>query len=179
MTMIIDGSSGATFPDSSVQASAGKVIQVVQAVKTDTFATTTGTTWADISGLSATITPKSATSKILVMFDVKGAGQNGASVINIRLVRGSTPIYIGDAAGSRPQVSGGQSYYGANALYINQIGGQYLDSPATTSPVTYKVQLTADNTSVVVYINRTETDRGTAPYDARTASSITLMEIAA
>ena len=159
----------------------GHVIQVVQAVKTDTYATTPGAVWADISDLSISITPSKATSKILVIVDLKAAGTAGSSVVRSRLLRDSTPIYVGNAAGSRPQVLG--QYYGGGAsgdiYFMAQIGGTYLDSPSTTSQITYKLQIGGDSTSSTVYVNRTQSNRDTAYYDGQASSSITLMEIAA
>ena len=166
-------------PDAN--APSGSVIQVVQVVKTDPAAGTIGAVWADISGMSASITPSSASSKILVIVDIKGSGGAGYSVIRTRLLRNSTPIYVGDAASNRPQ-SLGQYYQGSqadNIHYIAQLGGTFLDSPATTSSVTYKVQVGADGTSQVIFLNRTQGDRDVTTYDSRVAASITLMEIAA
>jgi hypothetical protein len=166
-------------PDAN--APSGSVIQVVQAVKTDAFVGSVGAQWADVAGLSATITPSSSSSKILVLVDMKGAGAQDATVIRSRLVRGGTPIYFGDASSNRP-LGMGQFYISSGGLgvyYLAQLGGAFLDSPATTSPVTYKTQVGADNNSLVLYINRTQGDRDTAYNDVRSASSITLMEIAA
>jgi hypothetical protein len=163
------------------QLPAGSVLQVIQSVKTDTFATSPGAIWADVSGLSASITPTSATSKILISVDMKAAGQGGTSQVRSRLLRNSTAIYVGDAAGNRPQ-SMGQFYIGDrpdNIYYLAQIGGTFLDSPATTSSITYKMQIGADSNILVVYVNRTQDDRNTTYFDSRCVSSITLMEIAA
>lgn len=200
MTAIINGSSPSiTFSDGTTQATSavvsgkvpstimptGSVIQVVQSVKTDALVGVAGAQWADVPGqggvgsFSATITPSSASNKILVTVDLKMSGNAGNSVVRSRLLRNSTPIYIGDAAGSRPQ-SMGQFYIGAvadNVYYLAQVGGTYLDSPATTSAITYKVQYGSDGTFQFSYINRTQDDRNTTYFDSRIAASITLMEI--
>ena len=169
-----------TIPRSAM--TAGAILQVVQVVKTDSLASSVGATWADVPGMSASITPTSTSSKILVTVDMKGSGGQDYSVIRSRLLRGSTPIYVGDAASSRPQ-SMGQFYIASGGAgggyYLAQLGGTFLDSPATTSSVTYKVQFGADGTSQVVFINRTQGDRDNANYDSRVAATITLMEIAA
>jgi len=156
----------------------GSVIQVASATKTDTFASTTGATWADITGLSVNITPTSTSSKVLVLVDVKGSGSVGSTTIRTRLVRGSTAIYVGDAASNRPQGLGQFYIDGSNQYYIAQLGGVFLDSPASTSQLTYKVQVGADSTAVTVYVNRTQNDRNETGVDSRVASSITVMEIA-
>jgi hypothetical protein len=181
MTMIIDGTNGLTFNNSTVQASAGVVLQVVSTTKSDTFSTTS-TSFTDVTGLSVSITPKFATSKIFVIFNVyTSANQNSASA-PIRLVRDSTAIDIGDAASSRPRVSG--IFYTGDVSASPQVSlgvaaNNFLDSPATTSALTYKIQMLSANGSVTMYVNRTSADRDTATFDARTASSITVMEIAA
>jgi hypothetical protein len=155
------------------------IVQVIQAVKTNTFAATPGALWADVSGLSVSITPTSSSNKILVIVDMKASGTAGASIVRSRLLRGSTAIYIGDASSNRPRDMG--QFYGGdgndNGYYMAQIGGTYLDSPATTSTTTYKLQIGGDSDGSTVYVNRTNNDRDNTYYDSRGASSITVMEI--
>lgn len=152
-------------------------VQVVQTVKSDTFSANPGqNTWVDVTGLSVSITPTSATNKILVFIDVAVGTSTittGASVI--RLVRGSTPIYLGDAAGSR--ALGISSFPYPLAEYaIIRYSGVFLDSPATTSATTYKYQIAGESTGYTVYVNRCGYD-GNRWEDPRVASSITVMEI--
>jgi hypothetical protein len=181
MTTIIDGSTGVTFPvtaggTSAVQASSSKVLQIVTVNKTDTFSMSSGT-WTDVTGLSASITPSSSSSKILVLASVAIGGADNFGYI--RLIRGSTVIDVGDAASNRPQVTGALVYpYNPPVYSLTQIPVTYLDSPATTSATTYKIQLRW-GTSGTVYINRTASDRDTTDYEWRTPSNIVLMEIAA
>ena len=152
----------------------GKVLQVVSTTKTDTF-TTSSASMTDVTGLSVSITPSSASNKILVLLSLTISGQDGVSGAGYQLVRGSTAICIGDAAGSRIRISGGIGYLGNTNVYTT-ISGSFLDSPATTSATTYKVQV---GKGMNVFINRTEANTdGTEVYQARTASTITLMEIA-
>jgi hypothetical protein len=166
---------------------AGSVLQVVQATKTDAMAAAAGAQWANVPGqggvgtFSATITPSSASNKILIIVDMKGAATADVTVVRSRLLRGATPIYIGDASGSA--VQGMAEFYipGANGIfYTAQLGGTYLDSPATTSATTYSMQYGSDSNTApyISYINRTQGDRGTAYNDIRCAASIILMEIA-
>ena len=131
MSMIIDGSSGATFPDSSVQAASSKVLQVVQSTF-NTAVSTASSTFSDV-GLAASITPKFATSKILVMVTLSQCGKaNTNTSLKLRLLRGSTVIaYMADIIGYTDTVTNNI----ASSAAIN-----YLDSPATTSATTYKVQ---------------------------------------
>lgn len=151
----------------------GTVLQVVQAVKSDTF-TSASTSYVDVTGLSATITPSSTSSKILVAVELNGSGTVGISVLFFQIVRNSTAIGIGNTAGNRTSAT--NSLYAGTAGTLAFSGGTFLDSPATTSAITYKVQLKA-NTTATSYINRAEIDNDGAAW-ARTISTITLMEIA-
>lgn len=180
ISQISNASIAAAAGISTSKLGAGTVLQVVQVVKSDTFAGTPGAQWLDIPGLSVSITPSSASNKILIIVDVKGAGTAGNSIVRTRLLRGSTAIYVGDTASNRPLVLG-QFYIGTqadNIHYLAQLGGTFLDSPATTSSTTYKIQVGSDGNDRTCYINRTQGDRDNAYYDSRSASSITLMEIA-
>lgn len=160
---------------------AGAILQVVQTVKTDTtsFVSTTTNTFADISGMSVSITPSSASSKILVFYTAN-VSQSAGATIHLRLIRGSTSIFQGDAVGNR---IGSTQVWRPNATqYTYDIGpltGMYLDSPATTSATTYKLQGTLGVTyNGTFYLNRSPTDDN-FDYSGRTASSITVMEVAA
>lgn len=145
--------------------STNRIIQVQSVFKADAF-TSSAASWTDITGLSVSITPTSSSSTILVMVNVTGS--NAASDGQVRLVRNGTAIGISTA---------GTTYNGFGKIngfnYSSLLMGQnYVDSPATTSATTYKVQLyTVGSTS---YINR-------APIDTLhgTVSSIVVMEIAA
>lgn len=158
--------------------SAGKVLQVLQAVKTDAFSTTS-TSLVDVSGLSVNITPSSTSSKILVHVDLFLSAS--FFIGQAQLVRGTTQIYKADTAGNRPTNSITFSQNPSNDGISQRSSIMYLDSPATTSQVTYKVQASTridGQSGGVFYINRTTQDRDTIGYDARGVSSITVMEIA-
>lgn len=154
---------------------AGAILQVLQVVKTDTTSETSST-YADISGMTINITPSASSSKILFIADLSIGHTAGNHVI--RMIRGSTDIYSADAASSRPISSGGTNADFTSATYTNtNIHKTYLDSPSSTSQLTYKIQWRTGY-SGTVYLNRTHNDRDNANYDARTASSITVMEVA-
>jgi hypothetical protein len=156
---------------------AGNVLQVVQTVKTDTFSVT-GTTWTDITGYSVNITPSSSSNKILVLADLSLG--TDFFYTYARLLRDSTPIHIGDTAGDRPLPTATTGWYagtGYDTYGLTQSSIQYLDSPATTSQITYKFQMRHYSTNTG-YLNRTAADRNSTIYDPRTASTITVMEIA-
>jgi hypothetical protein len=153
----------------------GGILQVVQGVKTDTF-TTTSTSFTAVTGLSATITPRSTSSKILVMAQVSHALASGAGYGHFRFSGGNTSSYVGASPGSRiPGVFGGAVSANANgALLASSMS--YLDSPNTTSSVTYGVEVRqAFNGSVV--INAASQDDNDSSR-SRGASSITLIEVA-
>ena len=147
-------------------------VQVQSVVKTDTF-TMASTTFTDITGLSVSITPTSASNKILIIANVNHVGTTSTSASGIRLMRDSTPIGIGDAAGSRPRTSGGESY-GNYGVTLTGDAIMFLDSPATTSATTYKIQI--QTYSSTAYVNRSQVDSDNNAY-FRGMSSITVMEI--
>ena len=137
---------------------AGSVIQVVSATYNTQVSTTTNVQ-AD-TGLTATITPKSATSKILVVVDQNGCGKETSdTAINLLLYRNATVIaYPGQVVG----------YTGTTGLsFVGTIGATILDSPATTSATTYKTTFSSWQNNARVYVQ----------FQA-SWSTITLMEIA-
>ena len=156
------------------QLPAGSVIQVVSTTKTDTWSASLPN-WADITGMSVSITPSSASNKILVIVNLSFMATGGGSH-GYRLVRNSTPISIADAAGSRPLFSGAVQDGNINTSFILSSATTHLDSPSSTSSVTYKLQAfgTYDGT---IYVNTSSADRNASNYDGRTTSSITVMEI--
>jgi hypothetical protein len=151
--------------------SAGLFYQAVETQKTDTFSTSS-TSYTDVTGLSATITPTSASSRILVL--VTGmVSSNSSPVQHIKVVRGVTDIFIGAASGSRTQASSGVYTAGTNEIQSLCIAG--IDSPATTSATTYKIQTRASS-AANVYFNRNDSDTDSA-INPRGRSSIILVEI--
>tara|TARA_A100001035_G_scaffold112162_1_gene87932 strand:+ start:122 stop:643 length:522 start_codon:yes stop_codon:yes gene_type:complete len=152
----------------------GSIIQVVSTTKTDTFSTSSSS-FTDITGLSASITPKFSTSKILVLTHVTGNG-NGSTRVNFRLMRDSTAICIGDTNGSRCRTFGG-IFAPNNDNTTETVSAVHLDSPATSSAVTYKVQVT-NQSGNAVYVNRSDSYTEHSTHNSGT-SSITVMEISA
>ena len=159
----------------------GHVIQVLSATKTDTasFSSSNTNTFVDLPNLSVTITPSATSSKILVFFTVN-VGQSTTATIHVRLVRGSTPIYVGDASGgSRLQDSAIlRSASSPYSLEVGNLQGTFLDSPSTTNATVYKLQgVLGASYSGTFHVNSSAADSN-ADYSGRTASSITVMEIA-
>jgi len=157
---------------------AGSVVQVVSATKTDTFATTSSTTYVDVTGLSVSITPASNSNKILIIASISVGAQLNAWP-SIRLLRGSTNICIGDASSNRDPVTG--TFYNsdtAGEVGLSCVAISFLDSPATTSSTTYKIQTKGRTSFGAGYVNRTYADNDDAFSGKRAASTITVMEIA-
>jgi hypothetical protein len=148
---------------------AGKVGQVVSASKVDTF-TTTSSSFVDVTGMTATITPTSASSTVLVIVNAQFASNNSFSSIGI-LLRGATSVGGGTPAGSRPGAILGVNSTSNGALPNTNI---FIDTPATTSATTYKMQARTDGGTF--YLNRTSDDSDVS-HRPRFASSIILIEI--
>tara|TARA_R100000234_G_scaffold30099_1_gene17624 strand:+ start:120 stop:728 length:609 start_codon:yes stop_codon:yes gene_type:complete len=175
-TLTLPGDADGTILTSN--SATGKILQVLSTPKTDTFSRTDGDTWGDITGLSQAITAASANNKILVIADVK-IGHSGNPDLHIKIIRDSTDIYIGAAASNRQQTSFGTQTIGHNftSQRMEQVHLTFLDTAPDTSSHTYKVQI-RNNKGGTVYINRTHNDTDNDEYP-RTASSITVMEVAA
>jgi len=157
----------------------GKILQVVSTIKTDTFssAKTAGET-VDVTGLSVTITPTSASSTILLYGSVQGSNSTGPSNnVAWYFQRGATPIGIGDVASSRSRITAAQYGAGYANLGIGNASMLIEDSPATTSATTYKITLLC-MAGGTLYVNRTHYDSDTSQYP-RTVSSIIALEVSA
>lgn len=142
---------------STGQLPAGTVLQVVSAT-TNTPAASTSTSFAD-TGLTATITPTKATSKILVIVNQNNLFKTGVNNgVKVKLLRGSTDI-------STFAVNVG--FTGAATDNLVSAGVTHLDTPATTSSVTYKTQFAANSAGATVLVQ-----------GSSAVSSITLLEIA-
>jgi len=151
-----------------------RIQQVVSTTKTDTF-TTTSTSMVDVTGLSVAITPSSATSKVLIVAMVTMSANTAANEAFGQLVRDSTPIALGDTASNRTSATFGSDV--AGNVGQNSVSVLFLDSPATTSATTYKIQVQA-NTAGTVAVNRGYSDTDSA-LRARTVSTITALEVSA
>tara|TARA_R100000773_G_C4210752_1_gene110389 strand:- start:976 stop:1479 length:504 start_codon:yes stop_codon:yes gene_type:complete len=164
---------GINFSSGGDQDFPAGVSQVVQDTKLDTF-TTTSTSFVTITGLSASITPRSSSNKILVVVDIKGWVQN-AQHGELQIRRDSTTIYTGNSSGSRNVASiGGLYEHGSPTNPIGTGFAMFLDSPSTTSSITYTIRCRTQ--SVNVCINRSNQDQNTSD-NARMPSSITLLEV--
>ena len=156
-------------------ADGGGIIQVVEHIKTDTTSTTS-TSFTDTTGMSASITPSSASNKVLVTVTLGQVVGEDSIYVALTLsdntviiqgdsVSGKTPVSSGGYAGGN---STGEGYYGVHSVTFSK-----LHSPATTSAVTYKLRWYVN--SGTGYLNRNVADN--SQYAHRTASTITLYEV--
>jgi hypothetical protein len=182
MSIVLNGTTGITTPDltsaagldaadltgtvASARLPAGSVLQVVNGNTSTAVTSTAVETWVD-TGITATITPISATSKILVMVNICGMHRSASSAWNrtgIRVLRGAT--VLGIQALAQSWINSAVEFRAAGAMYSN------YDSPATTTATTYKVQFMAETLSGTTSISvQRDSNSGT--------SQIFLMEIAA
>ena len=154
------------FEAYGITASSG-VIQVVSTFKDDTFITTSNT-FVDVTGMSVSITPTSASNKVFVLASLQFGGAGGIQR-GLRLVRDSTAIALGASAGGRTQ-----AWYGHGDTPVGGLDNvvvAFVDSPATTSATTYKIQFQTNDSNNTT-LNRT----GNLAY-YNSASTITVMEV--
>ena len=151
--------------------SAGKVLQVVQTFKNDTWSTSDTDAFMDITGFEADITPSSTSNKILFTASCQFGAAN---VCLFRLMRDSTEI--APATSDAGYNSAFQSYPADSASGI-LASFSYLDSPSSTSALTYKLQVKNRGSGYSTYLNRSSGDSSDSGYGFRGASSIILMEI--
>jgi hypothetical protein len=122
--------------------------------------------------MSVSITPSSASSKILVSWDINSCSNDHGE---LNIFRDATQIYLGDASGTLSRSAHGM--YGIHADHISEFSGTYLDSPNTTSAVTYYAKGRCPNSSAhSVYVNRPD-NTASRPENHRTASNILVMEV--
>ena len=158
----------------------GNTINIYEATKTDTQSIS-GFTFVDISGLSITLTPVTASSRFLIYYRVVASSDYYKTYIN--LLRNGTLIRANaDGAGdSRHRATStqvtDQAASNSHGIAHNHVI-QFLDSPATTGSITYKLQGAGRTSSYIQYINRSVADRTMTEYDDRTISNIIIQEIA-
>lgn len=167
-----------TIPSGQTLSAAGHVIQVKQTVVGGVFSSSIGNGFVEMTDFRTAITPSSTSSKILATATL----HVGTSYFQIRgrLLRDTTPIGLGDARGNRTVCTYQNIVYPAtNANYmINTTGFEFLDSPATTSSITYSIDIGGYDTSDAVYLNRAHQDNNFATYNGQPMSTLTVMEIA-
>jgi hypothetical protein len=156
--------SGATITNNGTNGGGfGKVLQVVSTLKTDGYSTASAT-MADITGLNATITPSSTSSKILILSHIASGGPI-LIAYPFKLYRDSTAIAESTAG------SGNNTYVGVRpGTSLQNFQITYLDSPSTTSSITYKWKTNGNGGTHSINVGSNTVYHGT--------SGITLLEIA-
>jgi len=158
----------------------GKIGQVISTNKTDTYSASVGTeVFSSIAtGLTVSITPSATSSKILVFVNM-AVGADGEHGLRFQLFRDTTQIDLGTAASNRPGISKGPIQNGGGVGYLSMMSTNVLDSPNSTSALTYGVKLGhTSGSSKTLYLNRSQDDPDDASY-GRNASTITVMEVLA
>ena len=163
------GTGTITVPTGNQIVQAGAVLQVVSTTKTDSFSTTSAT-FVDVTGVSVSITPSATSSKILVLVDGVVGNTASANLSPINLVRNSTNIAQSTGAGTANATI---TIYTNNAINNSGFSISFLDSPSTTSSVTYKLQTRTNNAGSSATIGRIAADTNWG-----SITSITVMEIA-
>lgn len=166
----------------------GKILQVVQSTKQDAWSYTANTiapvdiTGTDQNGSGSVfcvkITPSSASSKILFMCSFMLGMGGGAAYVQGFMKRGTTTLLPGThGTGNSVNCTFGRSSTGSS-YYVENVGFTYLDSPSSTSELTYKVQFGKGDGSYEVYVNRPAT-LDNQPYNTLGSSTLTVTEVAA
>ena len=154
-----------TVPDAN--APSGSIVQVPAQAITFTQINTTTTTFTDWPGMSVSITPSSASNRILIIAVLNGLYTDNSHNPLMRLLRNSTVIAVG--GDYQPYNNAGVAGGCQNIVFI--------DSPSTTSSVTYKIQYKSDSGGFMI-LNVNDSS-GAQLNDESTNSTLTLMEIAA
>ena len=142
----------------------GGIIQIKQGIITAPASTSTSGSFTD-TGLTATITPTRADSKVFCMVSLGSLSSPGGTSTGFRLVRGSTDIAMPDSTALQ---SGFTNIYVSEDSSLFSVAFNFLDSPATTSQITYKAQVKSSSSSGTVY-----------PTNSGTGLTITAMEVSA
>ena len=167
---------GTVDGDTLASGTGGKVLQVVEATQT-ALVQTTSMSWVDLTGMSVSLTPASTGSKVLVFANVNSSATNGANWVAFKLVRDSTSFRLGDSASSRflCHISAIQTQ--TDDMVSSSMSA--LDSPSTSSSVTYKVQWQLRNSSSgSANLNSTDADTDNNTH-TRGVSNIIAMEVGA
>lgn len=150
-------------------------VQSTSLTTTTQTTVTTGSTYYDVSGLSVSITPTASTSKVLVMGHIDLTPATTDAYAIARLVRGSTAIGVGTSVGANTAATVG-IYLGTSAMNGSNnhtsLPFMYVDSPASTSATTYKIQVSANTNGTVISVNRSSLDSSFRPISTITAVEV-------
>ena len=159
----------------------GGLIQTVSTAKTNTFVTNS-TSFVDVTGLNATITPTSSSNKILVLVNITFGGNTNLYAFGRlqRTISGGSATTIGSGNASSNRTQAGFPFHNldvGNAVYhIKESSFMFLDSPNTTTSTNYKIQCFTHSSGSSLFINRPQNDDN-SNYIGRFSSNIIAMEV--
>jgi len=181
-SLTLDSGGGVTVPTGKF-ACPGTIIQVAACPKTDYATHTTDDTWNDITGVDQAgsgsvwcckITPTATSSKILMLWDISIQMKDNSNVYHgVRIVRDSTAIHQGAATHANTARATAEGMAGTGKGH--SLSGTFLDSPSSTSELTYKIQTYHHNYAVSINQGGTTSNND---YDISQTSNITLLEVA-
>ena len=150
----------------------GGIVQIKQTLMTARFSKSNTASFSEIPGLTVSITPQSASNKILIIPSVQMTANSGHRH-GFKLLRGSTDIFFGDANGSNQRVT---SFQGNVPTSANRHTVLCLDEPNTTSAITYSLQIRGEGGSTDIFINRPQSTNTGGDFFSG-VSTITAMEV--
>ena len=155
---------------------AGCILQVQQTTVTAATFSTVSTSYVDVTGLSVNITPSSSSNKVIVSGTINASSSSGSTFKIVKVISAvTTDVIVGTSVGSRTPSYGGTFYEYNSFAAVNQ-PFFYMDSPATTNQVTYKIQIISPD-GYTVKLNTSSTD-GDVATTLRGISNIVVMEVA-
>lgn len=178
VTLASKSGSDVTIQDTNVKFPAGHIVKIVQSLKTNAETGDT-TSYADVGDLSATITPSSESNKIMIMIDIHVSGQD-ENISFWRCVRNGSTFFT-NSSNSGAEDGSMWSYYSRTTNFSSmhyqgmRQSFNYLDSPSTTSALTYKIQARVYDSSYPWRCNQGDSVSSSARITP--VSSVTLMEI--
>ena len=156
-----------------------RILQVVSTAKTDTSSlSTAAASFSTVTGFTASITPSSTDSKVLIVGHIYGSC-SGSFAWGTAITRGGSQITaaLGDTAGNRTPVTSFNYVAGSDTVGPNTF--MFLDSPASTSALSYGLEVfNYSGTTKTIYINRSIGDTDSANFP-RSISTLTVMEVSA
>ena len=159
----------------------GEVLQVVSTTKTDTYSASIGAraVGGDVTGLTVTITPTAANSKLLIFGAINTSRSGDSASAGFTFYRDSSAILVGASAGSRLPVTVGHSHIAGATFQANSSHFGQVDA-GSTSETTFKIRLNNSGSSLTrtFYLNRSSGDADSND-STRSVSSITVMEVSA
>jgi hypothetical protein len=153
----------------------GSILQVSSTIKSDVFSTTSAS-MTDVTGLSVSITPSNVSNKILIHYSVNMGNNAQYNLAAGDITRNGTAIALGDIAGSRQRCIFGTQEGGGIHGDMRCYAGTFLDSPSSTSTLTYQIRIRSENGNTV-WVNRSNEADGDSIVSQRGSSVITVMEV--